>query len=93
MKKKLSDTLKELGKVSDYPLDLETAKKRNKKEYLELDYAPEYGGYRLVLVEVKTGTHSGCFGRSDMQARMRTALMQLWMEGIISGIRMRYSVK
>ena len=48
----------ELAKISNL------TKTDNCKQYLACDYAPIYGGYRLVLVSTEHGGHSGAFGPS-----------------------------
>lgn len=44
---------------------------------------PAYGGYRLVLVNNKTGSHMGCFGGNGCEARVKFDVMVLKLQTII----------
>jgi len=69
-----------LSKLSDLE------KTENCKRYLAIDYAPIYGGRRLVMVNSDNGGHGGAFGQSSCCARMKPSEFYMYICGLIEGI-------
>ena len=61
-------------------------KKENCKEYLGLDFAACYGGYRLVMIQSGSGGHYGAFGKSSACSRMKAKEFICYLDGLIEGI-------
>ena len=70
-KKDLQSILANISKLSG----ISTEKKEGEKYHLYLEFASCYGGYRLVLVDNKTGAEFGAFGESSCCARLSTGKM------------------
>ena len=54
--------------------------------YLAIDYAPVYGGRRLVMVRKENGGHFGAFGQSSCCTRMKPGEFYLYLCGLCEGI-------
>ena len=52
--------------------------------YYFIEYAPIYGGYRLVLVNETSGGHNGAFGGNGCEERINFASMMMKLETIIA---------
>jgi len=63
-----------------------TKKTEDCKQYLAIDYAPVYGGYRLVMVGSENGAHYGAFNQSSCCSRMSAKEFSFYLSGLISGI-------
>lgn len=61
--------------------------KNGAKEYFSIEYAPIYGGYRLVKVNVKTGGHNSAFiNMSDTSPRLSYKEFYNYLRGIYAGL-------
>lgn len=85
-KKQLDDLVKVISIMTNIPNSRSDAEKKEKSEFLALDYAPIYGGYRLVLVSMPSFSHSGIFGGTGCEARRSAGEMLSFLQGIIAGI-------
>lgn len=68
---------------------LEQLKKVSGEQNLKLDYNPVYGGYRLDLVNPKSGVTKGAFGESGCEARISNKEMCIKLKALIAGISCR----
>lgn len=50
----------------------------------EIDFNSTYGGYRLVLVNLSNGGHSGCFGGNACEPRVKFSEFENKLRTIIS---------
>lgn len=55
--------------------------------YLELEYNSNYGGYRLVNVNITNGGHRGAFGESSTCSRRSLKVMEAYLNGIYNGAK------
>lgn len=62
--------------------------KRGHTKYLQLEYAACYGGYRVVMVNITNGGHSGAFGLSSACERISFNEMQHFLSGILIGMEL-----
>ena len=83
----LQELLKEIGILSNMPISKEEAIKKNKSKYLHIDYASQYGGYRLIAVSNKNGSHCEIFDLSDMQLRVNYKTFCIMLKCIRSGLK------
>lgn len=60
------------------------ANSMGKDSYLSLDKNFAYGGYRLTRVNVDRGSHCGCYGIGDIDARMSNKVMEAYLKGLIN---------
>lgn len=60
--------------------------KKGQKEYLALENAAIYGGWRLISVGVENGAHYGAFGFGSTDARVKASEMLTKLNGIIAGL-------
>ena len=60
----------------------EMAIKNNHEYFVFLESAAIYGGYRLVRVNVKTGSHLGVFGKSSICPRLSKKEFTAYIEGL-----------
>jgi len=80
-------TKKDIERQVNYLAELSNTKKTEDcKSYLAIDYAPVYGGYRLVMVNKENGGHYGAFNQSSCSARMKTNEFSSYLTGLIAGI-------
>lgn len=84
--KELNGLLCQIGTASGLPVTAEQAKESGAEKYLNLEYAACYGGYRLVRVNVSNGSHSGAFGGSSVETRLKASEMAAYLRGILSGL-------
>lgn len=85
-KKQLDDLVRTISIMANIPNSRSDAEKRGKNEYISLDYAPVYGGYRLVLVQMPSFAHYGIFGGNGCEPRRSAREMLAFLQGIISGM-------
>lgn len=52
-----------------------------------LEYNSNYGGYRLVNVNITNGGHRGAFGESSACARRSLKVMTAYLEGVYNGAK------
>ena len=78
----VAEICKQLG-LANNP---ETAKVLGLKKYLFLEYAPIYGGYRIVNVGIDNGAHYGAFGGNGTEARLKASEMAIKLKSILDGI-------
>lgn len=57
-------------KINSLIKDIEQLKPAPAKKHYEYEYNQFYGGYRLVLVDNKSGGQSGCFGGNGCEKRL-----------------------
>lgn len=59
----------------------------NRAEYLHIEFSSDYGGYRLVKVNVKTGGHSSSFiNMSDVSPRLSYKEFYNYLRGVYAGL-------
>lgn len=80
--KEIKELLKDVAKKYNLDLSKEEAIKNNKDKYLTIDFASCYGGYRLVMVDVKNGGHYGVFGQSSCCSRISKKEMVCYLNGL-----------
>lgn len=85
-KKQLEQLLKDIAELQNMPTSREEAKQRGVKKYLILDHNSIYGGYRVNLVDVETGSRGGAFGGNGCEARLSAREMEIKLRGIYTGI-------
>lgn len=70
------------------------ALKNNRAEYLHIEYAPIYGGYRLVKVNVKSGGHNSAFiNMSDTSPRLPYKEFYNYLRGVYAGLYEKKLIK
>lgn len=52
----------------------------------QIDHAPIYGGYRLVMVKVENGAHYGAFNGNGTEPRMTAKEFVGYLSGIVAGL-------
>lgn len=85
--KNLNQILEQIAELSGLVTSKEAAIKNNQDNYLQLEYASVYGGYRLVNVSVKNGGHSGAFGESASCARLSNKEMTAYLNALLNGLK------
>ena len=89
--KNLNRLLDEICTISNQSMSKDDAISKGKENYLYIEYASHYGGYRLVNVGVLNGGHSGAFNESSCVGRKPLKQMTNYLEGILYGLE--YSAK
>ena len=84
--KNLNIILTLIAKKLNLTTNKQEALSNNQLRFLELDFNSNYGGYRLVMVDVKNGGHSGAFGESSACPRKSLKEMTAYLEGILIGV-------
>lgn len=82
----LANIIKRISDITDIPNSRAAAIEKDKPHYLWLENAPMYGGYRLVLVDVKSGAHSGAFGGTGSEPRRKPKEMESYLQGLLYGL-------
>lgn len=86
--KDLNKLLEMIAKKTGQAINPEQAKEMGKTNYLYLEYASAYGGYRVVNIGIENGAHYGALGESSCVGRRSAKDMQTRLWGILDGIRM-----
>lgn len=76
-----------IGKETGFALSRSQATAENKGSFLWVDYAPIYGGYRLVMVNVSNGGHWGAFQGNGCERRMKAQEFYSYLSGIYVGLK------
>jgi len=82
----LNNLVKTICDLTGLSNNKEQAISKGQDRYLYLEYASVYGGYRLVNVNVNSGGHSGAFGGSGTEARLKSSEMYTKLSALIAGI-------
>ncbi len=85
-KKELNSLLQEIADKLNLSTNKEQAIKQGQKQYLFLEYASIYGGYRVVNVGVENGAHYGAFGGNGCEARLKAGEMAIKLRSILWSI-------
>lgn len=75
-----------IGEQTNIPTGREQAKREGQPNFLYLEYAKEYGGYRLVKVRVDNGGHSGAFNGTASEPRRPAKEMEAFLYGLLTGL-------
>lgn len=87
-KKKILELLvKELGRIIERPVSHDEAINCNSESYLHLENLLNNGGYRLVLVHVKSGVTGGVLGFNGNASGVKIDVMIGRIEGVIAGLK------
>lgn len=84
MKKRLELLVNRISVLSGIPT-IDTKKEGD--NFLFLEYASHYGGYRLVLVNGSNGGQAGVFGESSITPRRNAKVMEAYLEGLNNGLQ------
>lgn len=84
---KLNELMVEISVLSGIANSKQSAIDQGQKQFIYLEYATIYGGYRLVSVSTEHGGHFGAFGRSATEARLSAKEMYQYLTGIIVGLK------
>lgn len=71
-KREIEKSFENLCRIADVPTSKKAAVETGRAMYCAMDYS-QYGGYRLVMVNVDGGGESGAFGQSSSCPRLRGA--------------------
>lgn len=85
-KKEIQRAFDHLAQISGYATTKSEAIERKQDKFMAIDYAPIYGGYRLVAIGVSNGGHYGIFDMSSSGARMKPTEFYNTLRGIAAGI-------
>lgn len=89
-KQQLEQLVNEIGSALNLATSKDQAIELGDKKYLYLEYASVYGGYRVVMVNVIGGGHSGALGESSCCSRRRASEMYNFLSGVLTGIQSTY---
>lgn len=70
-KKHIESVFKMLCEEASLPMSKQQAIDEGKTQYCTFEYASNYGGYRLMMVNVEGGGHWGAFNESSMIPRVK----------------------
>lgn len=84
--KEISLLIKEICDLSGLKNSKALAIQHKHKAYLAYDYAPIYGGYRLIMVRLEGGGQYGAFGYSSTEPRDKARVFAIKLRGIIAGL-------
>lgn len=85
-KKQIELALERLSEVSGLPITRDEAQKKGADKFLHAEYANCYGGWRLVMVKLNSGAHSGAFGGNGTEPRMKPQEFYTYLNGLINGV-------
>jgi hypothetical protein len=85
--KRIENLIAELAKAAGLTNNKKSAIEKNHEYYLTYENAAVYGGYRLIMVSVKNGSHSGAFGFSSTEPRVKGPVFIVKLEAILAGIK------
>lgn len=89
----LNNLLKRVAELTDNVTSLTEAKEQGKSGYLYLEYISMYGGYNLLFVDAKNGSHNGVFGFSSCEPRIKAPVMEVQLKGLIAGLSFKRKQK
>jgi hypothetical protein len=75
-----------LLEVSGLPGNEDEATARGLDRFLAMEYAREFGGYRLIMVKIGSYSHAGAFGGNGSEARLKASEMYTRIKSLIDGI-------
>lgn len=67
----LNDKVREIADLLNLATSKKEATEKKQKQYLRLENAPIYGGYRLINVGVENGAHYNEIGYSSIEPRLK----------------------
>lgn len=73
----LNALLSDLAGMTGQATSKEQAIAMGKDRYLFIEYASNYGGYRIVNVGVNNGAHYGAFGGNSTESRLKYPAMEV----------------
>ncbi len=82
----LAALLADLAGMTNQATSKEQAIEMGKDKYLFIEYASNYGGYRLVNVGIDKGTHYGAFNGNGCESRLKFNEMELKLRSLITGV-------
>jgi len=85
-RKQLDSLLQIIAKYTNQATTREEAKEKGLNGFLWLDYAPIYGGYRVVKVGIENGAHYGALGFGSTDTRLSASLMYDRLHTILTTI-------
>lgn len=85
--KQLNILLADIAHLLNLAITKQGAIEKGYDYYLELEYNSNYGGYRLVNVNITNGGHRGTFNESTSCPRRSLKVMTAYLEGIYNGIK------
>lgn len=91
-KKDLQKKLEEIAAITGEATSEQDAISKGKDKYLYLEYASVYGGYRVVNVRLKSGSHSGAFNGNGIEARLKAKDMWSRLTAILTGLELSKSL-
>lgn len=87
--KQLNDLVKQLADLTGMSNNREAAIKAGHDRYLALENSSAYGGWRLIAIKTEGGGHSGVFGGSSCESRLKAYEMAIKLRALIAGINYR----
>jgi hypothetical protein len=88
----LHQLLNRIAELTEQSTSEDQAIKNNHKQYLALENAAVYGGWRLINVRIGSGAHFGAFGGNGTEARLKYKEMLIKLDGIIQGLQYTQSL-
>ena len=82
----LKELLSDLADITNQVTNKEQAILKGKDKYLFIEFASNYGGYRIVNVNIVNGGHSGAFGGNGCEGRVNYKTMEVKLRALIAGV-------
>ena len=84
--KTIEKLVSEIASIKGFATNKEEAINNGQTEYIEVEFASCYGGYRVNMVQVRNGAHHGALGESSSCPRRTKGKMIIFLEGYINGL-------
>lgn len=82
----IANLIADIAKLAGLSNNKQSAINAGHINYLTYENAAVYGGYRLIMVNVTNGGHSGAFGGNGCEARLKPAVFIEKLNGIKYGL-------
>ena len=84
--KRIENLIAEIAKTAGLSNNKKSAIELGQTSYLTYENNSVYGGYRLIMVNVINGGHSGAFDGNGCEARLKGPVFIVKLEGILAGL-------
>jgi hypothetical protein len=84
--KQIEKLVSEIALIKGFATNKDEAINNGLTEYIEVEFASCYGGYRINMVQVKNGAHHGALGESSACPRRTKGKMIEYLEAYINGL-------
>lgn len=82
----LDSILKEIATKLNLAISKQDAINKKQTHYLALDYKAEFGGYKIINVDIDTGNYVGALGSTTVEPRLKGKVMLIRLKSILDGI-------